>query len=284
MSDAEYHGQDEYKEHALAEFSSSAAKSILKSPAHYEWEYLKKHRKKSRALDIGHAVHANVLGTGKHAVPVPDKYITDSGRRSTSKDAVAWESEQEASGLIVVTKDEFTAINAMAENVLAHPDVRPALEQDGQPEVSMFASDPETGLRCRGRFDFMPDSHHVAIDLKTAEDASLRGFTRAIEQWSYEVQHGHYMDVSRWLGLGIEDMVFVVVEKSPPFSVNVIQLDRDWVGMGAARAAEARARYMRCSASGEWPGYPLGVKIASPPPWAVSRFQDEQNEDLEALS
>src|SRR5690606_3582924 len=145
MSDAEYHGEGEYKEHALAEFSSSAAKAILKSPAHYEWEYLKKHRKKSRALDIGHAVHAKVLGTCKHAEQVPEKYKTDSVRRSSSKDAVAGESEQGAAGLIFGTKDEFNAINAMAENVLAHPDVRPALEQDGQPELSMFASNPETG-------------------------------------------------------------------------------------------------------------------------------------------
>lgn len=207
--------------------------------------------------------------------------MTKGGQRSTSADARAWEAEQE--GLIILSPDDFEKVNIMAENVLAHTDIRPALEQDGWPEASVFATDPETGLACRSRFDFLPKNHPIALDLKSASDASLKGFTRAIDDWSYDVQHGFYMDIAGWAGIDwIEDLLFIVVENVAPFGVNVIRLDREWMEMGRERAAWARHLMVKHSASGEWPGYPLGVKTASPPPWVVNRYIDEMHEDMEA--
>lgn len=287
MPEAMYHGEGEFGEFRTAEFSSSAAKKIMESAAHYEWEYLrtdKPVKKPSKALLLGHALHAAVLGVGSNAVEVPKEHLTDSGLVATRKSAAEWIAQQEAAGLIPLHPNDYADVQYMKESVLAHPDAGPAIELGGAPEVSMFGTDPRTGIRCRGRFDFMPTDHPIAIDLKTGESASLRGFTRAIDTWKYDIQHGHYMDLAEWLDLGVTDMVFVVVEKTPPYSTNVIQLDRDWQDMGRARAAEARARLQRGRETGEWPAYPPGVKIASPPPWVVSQFQDEIREDLEMRS
>lgn len=283
LSEDEYHGQGEFEEFALAEFSSSAAKEILKTPAHYEWTYLKGHKKQSKSLTIGTVTHSKVLGVGQEAVAIPEKFMTESGARSKSADARKWAEEQEAAGLIVMTADDLEKVDIMAENVLKHPDIRPALEQEGWPEASVFATDPETGVRCRSRFDFLPKSHPIALDLKSAANASLKGFTRAIDDWSYDVQHGFYMDVAGWAGIDwIEDMLFIVVENVAPFGVNVIRLDREWMEMGRNRAAWARHDLVKYTALGEWPSYPRGVKTASPPPWVVNNYQDEMNEDVEA--
>lgn len=284
MSEDEYHGQGEYEEFRTAEFSSSAAKAMLESAAHYDWEYNQGHSKRSKAMDIGTATHALVLEGRDITALWPDELTTPSGRRSSGKDAQEWEAAQEASGLIIVSKAEKQAIKVMADKVLMHPDCGPALEQSGNAEASMFGTCPETGLRLRGRFDFLPEARPIALDLKTAQNASLKGFTRAIEDRSYDVQWGHYIDLAGIVGLDyVRDMLFIVVENVPPFNVNVIKLDEDWKEMGLYRAKHARSRLLECLESGEWPGYPPGVKTASPPPWAVNRYQDELSEEMDAM-
>ncbi|MBC9953267.1 PD-(D/E)XK nuclease-like domain-containing protein [Leucobacter sp. cx-42] len=284
MSEDEYHGHGEFEQFRLAEFSSSGAKAILKSAAHYDWEYNKGNSKRTRAMDIGTATHALVLEGRDVTAPWPDDMLTASGRRSTGKDAQSWIAEQEAAGLIIVSEDELKAITTMADNIRLHPDCGPALEQAGSPEVSCFGVCPETGLPLRSRFDFMPDDHHVALDLKTAMDASLKGFTRAIEDRQYDVQYGHYMDLAEIVGIDhIKDMLFIAVENVPPYNVNVIQLNQDWKDMGHVRAYAARRRLIQSLESGVWPGYPAGVKTASPPPWAVNRYQDELSEEMDAM-
>lgn len=272
--------EDEY--HGGPEFSSSAAKEILRSPAHYKHVYLDGNKKSSKAFDVGTAAHAKVLGIGAQAVAYPTKVLAANGAASTAE-AKKWATEQRAAGLIPVKQSELDEVNAMAESVLSHPDIYPALEQDGWPEASVFARDPDTGLELRCRFDFLPSSHPMALDLKTTTDASLKGFTRAIEDLMYDVQHGHYTDVAAYAGLGIEDMIFVAVESKAPFLANPIRLEPEWIEMGKVRARAARTRLLQCRERGEWPGYPPGVKRASPPPWAINRFQDEMSEEMEGL-
>lgn len=272
--------EDDY--HGGPEFSASAAKEILRSPAHYKNVYLDGNKKSSKAFDIGTAVHAKVLGVGAQAVAYPEKVLAANGAASTGE-AKKWAAEQRAAGLVPVKQSEFDQINAMSESVLSHPDIYPALEQAGWAEASVFACDPDTGLELRCRFDFLPEDHPMALDLKKTTDASLKGFTRSIEDFMYDVQHGHYMDVAEYADLWVEDLIFVAVEDKAPFLANPIRLEPEWIEMGKVRARAARTRLLQCRERGEWPGYPPGVKRASPPPWAINRFQDEMSEEMEAL-
>lgn len=101
----------------------------------------------------------------------------------------------------------------------------------------------------RARFDFLPTDFtlgapsRVAVDLKTARDASPNGFTRAIADHSYDVQRAWYLDALRWLTGETAEMVFVAVEKEPPYLVAVHQLPTVWAEMGAAKARRARLVY-----------------------------------------
>ena len=62
MTDAEYHGDPV----AAGSISSSGARTLLKSPALYQWE--RAHRVEKTTYDVGHAVHAAVLGVGADVV------------------------------------------------------------------------------------------------------------------------------------------------------------------------------------------------------------------------
>lgn len=268
--------------HGGPEFSASAAKEILRSPAHYKHTYIDGNRTEKKAFDIGTAVHTKVLGTGSPAVAYPTKVLSAAGAANTN-DARAWKAEQVAAGNVVVKQAELDEINSMAEAVLAHPDAGPALEQAGWPEASVFATDPDTGLRLRCRFDFLPENHPVALDLKSTRDASLKGFTRAADDFGYDVQRVHYVDTAKYAGLGVDEMVFIAVESTAPYLVNVLMFDRDWIEMGEVRARSARTTLLRCQETGEWPGYPSGVKTMSPPPWVITKFQDSMTEEMEGV-
>ena len=170
--------EDEY--HGGPEFSSSAAKEILKTPANYKHVYIDGHREEKEAWDVGTAIHTKVLGTGQETVAYPEKVLSASGAANTNASR-EWRAKQEAAGFIVVKQAVLDQINGAAEAVLAHPGARLVLEQDFHPEASMFATDPDTGIRSRCRFDILTASLRYGGDLKSTDDASPLAVKRAVK-------------------------------------------------------------------------------------------------------
>lgn len=266
MPEAEYHDHP-----AL---SSTGARRLLESPARFD--YLRTHPEAPRqSFDVGSAAHTKILGTGSPAVAYPPEHLTPSGNVSTKAATVAWAEEQRAQGLVPVSPQQMADVDAMSEAVLAHPTARVLLEQPGHAEASVFASDPETGVDMRARFDFLPDPgpRPIAVDLKSALDASPRGFAKAAANHGYHVQEGHYEDTITDV-MDLAGFVFVVVEKDPPHLVGVYQLEREFRDAGHAAAARARRIYAECVETGEWPGYPGGVQLLATPYWLIAELEN----------
>lgn len=268
MSDAIYHG-DPVEGGSL---SSSGAKTLLRSPAHYQWS--RTHRVEKTAYDVGHAVHAKVLGVGMEVVVLDH----DSYR---AKAAQAERDEVYASGRTPILAKDYAPIEAMSEAVLTHPDARAVFERDGTPEASAFAPDPETGVWMRARPDFLPartDRRTVIGDLKTAVSADPRDFDRIAADYGYDIQAEWYQRVIRE-ARGDDDtaFVFVIVEKTEPYLVSVVELVADFLDTGRSRTDRALRTYRDCMESGEWPGYARGIHGVEPPRWHVI------NEELENL-
>lgn len=256
--------------------SSTGARAILDSPARFAYQQ-KVPRAPKAEFDLGSAVHSKLLGTGYEIVTVPDEYLASNGALST-KAAKQFVDEARAEGRIPVKSATALEVDLIAESVLAHPTARALLQQAGIREASVFATDPETGVRVRARFDLLPDmlnGRRVAVDLKSGRDASPEGFTRAVADYGYDVQDVWYMDALRWAEGGDEAaMVFVVVETEPPYLTAVHQLPTVWLEMGREKARRARQVYAECVESGVWPGYGDEVHLLSPPQWLI--FQHEE--------
>ncbi|HFC8202698.1 TPA: PD-(D/E)XK nuclease-like domain-containing protein, partial [Neisseria meningitidis] len=175
----DYHMPDEIY-HARPELSSTGARSLLPefkgSPAKYIWE--KQHPRTSRAFDIGHAVHAKVLGTGLQAIAYPDDLLASNGAAST-KAAKEWAEEQRTLGFVPMKSVEVAVINKITEAVLANEDARKILEQTHR-ETSILSTSPE-GVPVRARFDIYGNTK--AADLKTTADASPRGFNKHVVEY-----------------------------------------------------------------------------------------------------
>lgn len=267
--------------HARPELSSTEARLILESPAKYRWK--KDHPPliaASKKFDIGSAIHSKTLGTGYEAECIPDELLSSDGgiRSNAAKEKVE---EIRAAGKIPLKSSEFQPIADAAEAVLAHPGARNLFQQKGTAEVSVFSEDPATAVKVRARFDFLPDTFslgapsRVAVDLKSCVDASPDGFAKSIANYNYDVQRAWYLDTLRWETGEDAELVFVAVEKEPPYLVAVYQLPTLWVEMGKTKARVARERYAECLASGTWPGYSDKVHMPDPPTWLIYKHEME---------
>jgi hypothetical protein len=279
------YGLPEHDYHSHAALSSTEARMILNdTPAKYRWK--KDHPpliEPSKKFDIGSAVHSLVLGTGYEAVVIPADLLATNGAISTTA-AKAFVADARDKGLIPLKLEEFQPIADAAESVLAHPAAKQLFGQPADGEVSVFATSPE-GVDVRARFDFLPtefrlgEPSRVAVDLKTARDASPRGFTKSIAEYGYDVQRAWYLDALRWVTGESAEMVFVAVEKEPPYLVAVHQLPTVWVEMGSEKAKRAREVFARCVESGVWPGYGDDVHLLSPPQWLIYKHEEEYGDE-----
>lgn len=264
-------GMSDEAYHARPELSSTGARSLLPefggSPAKYQWNLT--HPRTSAAFDIGHAVHARVLGTGLQAIAYPEDLLASNGAAST-KAAKDWAQEQRDNGFVPMKSVEVNVIRKISDAVLAHPEARQILEQHHR-ETSVFATSPE-GVDIRARFDIYGDTE--AADLKTTTDASPRGFLRHVVDYGYHVQEAWYRDTHRYAtGNELERFRFIAVETSGPYQVAVHTLDDLFQQIGATLARTARDLYATCRETGIWPG--VEGELLGPPNWMLYQHEQE---------
>ncbi|MGW9371134.1 PD-(D/E)XK nuclease-like domain-containing protein [Streptomyces xanthophaeus] len=272
MSAEEYHADKAVPGGSL---SSSGARRLLPPgcPALYRWEQDHPQPAK-KTFDFGHAAHKEVLGEGPELVVV---------------DAPLWNTDAIRSEVAAIREDggiplkqaEFDQVQAMAAAIRQHPLASALLDPStGQAEASLFTQDPATGVWMRARPDWLPHrtaGRTVLSDYKTANDASNEGFTKSIQSFGYYQQSPWYIDVAAALELASDDaeFLFIAQEKNPPYLVNVIGLDAEWMRRGRARNRAALEKYAECTSTGIWPGYGDEPNYLSQPTWADIRDTEE---------
>jgi hypothetical protein len=159
----------------------------------------------------------------------------------------------------------------MAESVLAHDEARQILESLAGREVSIFAE--IDGVAMRARFDLWDATK--AADLKSAADASPKGFNKAVGRYGYHIQDRWYSEAHTAVtGTELETFKFIVVESTAPYLVGVYDLDFMWEDIAKERTARARELYRACTTTNIWPGYQSGT--LTPPTWAVYENTEEE--------
>lgn len=263
--------------HALPSLSSTGLVKMLQAPAKYK-HYRDNPEPAKKEYDLGTAVHSKVLGVGAPLTVIPKEYLAINGAAST-KDARAFIEGARAAGKIPVKQGDADEVNAMVEAVLAHPLARSLFEQSGTAEASVFATDPETGVDIRCRFDYLPDftvDDPWCVDLKTsAGDASKDAFERtsAKPDLRYDIRSEFYLHTyATATGEFTARMKFVVVEKTAPYLVGVHHFSTDWADHARKKMREAIGLYAACLTADQWPGYPLNEDALQMPSYLM--FQE----------
>lgn len=264
-----YADVDESVYHAHHALSASGAKLLLppSCPAIFHSQRLRG-RPPKREFDVGHAAHHLVLGTGSELHVV-------NGDNYRKKDVQQERDAAYARGDVPLTPEEFDAAQEMAAVLRAHPRYD-ELFGDGLPEQSIFWTDPETGVPCRARPDWLTPTR--VVDYKTtAVDPAPQACAKAIANFNYHVQEQFYRAGLVELDLIDEDadFVFVFQQKTPPYIVTAVDIDPAGRRAGYERMRQAVEIFRDCSEADIWPTYSDDITTVSLPGWATRQYDLE---------
>jgi len=269
LPDGQYGWITEGDYHASSRLSSSGARLLLPPSVPALFKHAQHHpQKPKRAYDIGHAVHRQILGKGAELAEVhaPD-YRTKAAQaeRDNARDR----------GKVPILTGELREVRAMADAVFAHDEAAGILA-DGVAEMSLYATDPATGVKLRARPDWMAligGERLWLADVKTSVTAAEpAAFARKAADLGYAVQAAFYRLVARLLGLDDDPaFVFLCVEKTAPYLVSVVEWDTEAMAEGNRLVRQAIDIFAHCSDADEWPGYPCGIQSISLPAYKIHK-------------
>lgn len=253
--------------HASPGISKSGLDLIARSPAHYKYGAPKE---TTRAMEIGSAIHCALLEPERFATDyVLLRDVTDR-RSSAYKEAIKHHPPER-----VLTGAEAAKVAGMQESIYAQTVARRQLERPGRRELSAFATDPETGVLCRCRYDLLTDDG-VGIDLKKTRDARPEEFAKAVFNYRYHVQAAFYSDLYYWLtGDRLSAYAILAVEEDPPHPAAVYVLDDYTMDLGRRLYRRDLNTYAHCLRTDDWPAYEFDVQELSLPEWAIRKTEME---------
>ena len=262
--------------------SSTGARQIVNDcPATFR--YLQDNPQNKREFDIGTATHLLVLEPeqfGEKTVIV--RGHTKKGDYSPgykTDDAIAQRDAAYAANKTPLLPEELDLVRDMRAALHAHSIASKAFV-GGQAEKSLFWRDPEFGVICRTRPDYLPPHSRYLVDLKTSASADPADFARSAADLGYYMQASWYLDgLEHITGTRPERFSFVVVSKKPPHLVTVHWVDAEALAWGAIQNRYARGVFAWCMEHDEWPGYvqqvgkPGEAFTLKLPPWKVKELE-----------
>lgn len=242
----------EYHEHPA--LSRSRLWLLHESPQKFKWA--EEHPEPpSPAFRLGAAFHKLAL----EPETFDNEYVVAPTIDRRTKDGkVLWEKFTQDSaemGKELLNVDEMEVIAAMRESLMANPTARVLIEK-GQKEQSFFWKEPNTGIEMKCRPDvLLTDDLKVIADLKSCSSADTEAFTRDVLRYGYDVQAALYTEGVQQSHPGKYAFIFIAVEKTPPYAVNVLETDSLVIDYGYIRYRELLDTYAECLNTGNWYGF-----------------------------
>jgi len=166
-----------------------------------------------------------------------------------------WEKFKAANvGKTILKPGELVGSRSAADAVRRHPVARRLL--DGcRFEQNVTWTDPETGLLCKMRGDFLNPDLCILGDLKTTDSVDPIRFGRQAGKLGYHGQFGHYVNgCVHGLGWTPKKCAIVAVEAKDPFDVGVFILDEDDIAKAREEVARLMLALAECRDTDVWPG------------------------------
>jgi len=254
--------------HALPSISSSGLRDFGVSPANYYALHLAPDRPEdveTVGQRAGTLLHTLVL----EPLTFPERYAVGPDVSRATKAWKEW-AESITDGRTIIKESEVMEGRYQAASLRAHPEVSQALE-NGRAEVSAFWTDPETGVECRCRPDWVydcGDAGVILLDVKTGP-ANPRDFARQVARMGYDIQAEMYSEGYAIAGgRPVLAFVFAVVETTYPYLSSCCVLDEESRQSGRVKYRRLLNQYAQCLRSGQWPGWE-GVQEISVPRYAI---------------
>lgn len=258
--------------HASSAVGSTGLKRILVSPAHFRYP---NPFNATRAKEIGSAIHCRILESDRWENDY--KVVECDARTSALYKAACKDHPKER----VLTSAEYENVLGMQKGVLRNRHCRELIEAPGRYELSLFTTDPITGVAVKVRYDKLTDSA-MPVDLKKCQRAGRDDFSRTINNYGYHISAALYQDSWFWqYGEKLDDMRWIAVEEQSPHLAQRYKPDEDALMIGRALYREALEIYARCLDEDRWPGYDDDEEAIGLPNYAVSNYEESLEVNLE---
>ena len=250
--------------------SASGLRDLARTPLHHWFN----NRRPNRVPDP--PTDAQKLGTAVHmAVLEPERFsatytIAPKVDRRRKAGKAKWNEFVESSaGKEPMKAEEYAKVCGISKAVAAHPVSRKLLT-GGKSEVSVYWTDKETGVRCRMRADYVPDSQPFLVDLKSTHNASFEAFTRTSWNFGYHLTAAFYLDGWKAATGEDRDYAFGVWETDPPHASAWYYACPDMIEAGREEYKRLLRIYAECLKADKWPGYDVEMMPLQLPAWAQS--------------
>lgn len=274
-STPEYVSETAMQYHAdKSRMSSSMIKTLTtRSPGHLI-ESLKQEDEDSDAMRFGRVLHLAVLEPKVFEATVrcmPDfgtmKSVSNREKKS------AWLADLPP-GAEAVTDEEMSRIKECQHQIRLHRLAATILEE-GKCEVTGHFTHPETGVMCKIRPDFMrqrKDGSIQLVDLKSATDGSLEGFSTAMARYQYHIQAAMYPMGVEIISKKRVSFAFIVVESKPPHACAIYVPNQETLDFGRSWVEYGLRKYRECVDLKHFPYYQSdGAQDVGLPKWALRR-------------
>ena len=238
--------------HASSALNRSKLLRLKRSPKYYKWTEAHP-EEPTQALIFGNAVHTFILQPeefDKRYVIAPECDKRTTAGKLVWKDFISNCGEK-----IILTKDEYITIQGICDSINNNPYAKKLLS--GNIEKSFYWTDDLTGLKVKTR----PDSyleltkHVICADLKTCASADTESFQRDALKHGYDVQSFMCSYALEKYYKKPVTFLFVAVEKTPPYSINIMQVDDLFKQRGEDIYRELLGTYKLCKDTKIWADY-----------------------------
>lgn len=286
---------EEYHDHPA--IGRSGLEDIAVNPKVYWNKHLNPLAKKqetTKPLAFGRAFHSFILEpevfNGTYVIlpedaprkPTKAQLKAKNPSSATLEQIDWWQNyNRENENNIVMTKSDHEELVKMAIQASLHPGAKSLLTKSGKPEVTVFWEDPETGVECKARYDWLCDDG-IIVDVKSCRSANPDkdaddNFVKDAYNHGYTMQAAWYMEGYR-RAFGKEPLafVFIPVEKTEPYCVSSVMADELFLEIGNLKYRRNLNIYANCKKTGIWPGYPDTIVPLSVPAWVERQYNYQQ--------
>ncbi len=168
---------------------------------------------------------------------------------------------EQASGVTAITEQHKIIVDVVKRNYLAYGDgIIPKLLKHSKREISLYATDPSTGLDIKVRPDAMQFAENIGqnaiISVKSTACESLSHFYYHTAKLHYELSEGMYQEVaSQVTGRDFNTTIMIMLQTVAPYGVAVLVWNGEDIEIGKYKYHQALQTAYECELSGEYPTY-----------------------------
>lgn len=211
---------------------------------------------KKRHFVIGRALHHIALGEPFFTKLFVERPETVGGKAYhwANKDWKRWIAEQRAIGKTILLPQEVDNLRGMMLSLARYPLIRQGII-NGKIERSLFWKDKATGLWLKSRPDCIPTDSDDVCDVKVTTSVKIEELQKTIDKWHYYQQGALIAEGWRKVfGREMNSFSLVFVQHKRPYSVFIIEIEKEDLERGHALNEQAVDRFAKCLKTGIWPG------------------------------